>query len=94
MACPVKCRAYFSGVANKKMIRTQIQVQAEQMKWLKKHALEKGISMSQAIRDSIDFYRVYIGRSRELYSKKKNALKAVGSFSTEASRARGRKPEV
>jgi hypothetical protein len=64
------------------MIRTQIQLHAEQMKWLKKHALEKGISMSQAIRDSIDFYRMHVERTRVLNSKKKKALKAVGSFSS------------
>ena len=65
------------------MIRTQIQVHAEQMKWLKKHAMENGISMSQAIRDSIDFYRSHTEHSRVLRTKKKKALKAVGSFSTE-----------
>ena len=64
------------------MIRTQIQLQSEQVKWLKKLALEKGISMSQAIRDSIDSYRIYTERVRELNLKKKKALKAVGSFST------------
>jgi len=69
------------------MIRTQIQVHAEQIKWLKKHAMEKGISMSQAIRDSVDFYRTNVERSRKLHSKKKNALKAVGSFSTETDKA-------
>jgi hypothetical protein len=66
------------------MIRTQIQLHAEQIKWLKRFALEKGISMSQAIRDSIDFYRVNVEKSRILNSKKKKALKAVGSFTTEA----------
>ncbi len=66
------------------MIRTQIQVNPEQVKWLKKHALEKGISMSQAIRDSVDFYRLHIERTRKLHSKKKKALKAVGSFSTDS----------
>jgi len=69
------------------MIRTQIQVHAQQMKWLKKHALEKGISMSQAIRDSVDFYRVHVERFCVLNSKKKKALKAVGSFSTETDKA-------
>lgn len=67
---------------NEPMIRTQIQVHAKQMKWLKKHALENDISMSQVIRDSIDFYRIYVERVRELHFKKKKALKAVGSFST------------
>jgi len=64
------------------MIRTQIQLHAEQIKWLKKLALEKDTSMAQAIRDSIDFYRAYKERSRELISKKKKALKAVGRFTT------------
>ena len=66
------------------MIRTQIQLHAEQVKWLKRIALEKGISMSQAIRDSIDSYRTSTERTRELNSKKQKALKAVGTFSTEA----------
>jgi len=69
------------------MIRTQIQVHKKQMAWLKKHALEKGISMSQAIRDSVDFYQIHVERSRELHSKKKKALKAVGSFSTKTDKA-------
>ena len=63
------------------MIRTQIQLHTEQIKWLKKFGLEKGISMSQAIRDSVDSYRAYMERSRELNSRKKKALEAVGSFS-------------
>ena len=66
------------------MIRTQIQLHPEQIQWLKKFALEKGISMAQAIRDSIDSYRANTQRVRELNAKKKKALKAVGTFSTEA----------
>ena len=69
------------------MIRTQIQVHAKQMKWLKKHAHENGISMSQLIRDSIDFYRSHSEYSQELRSKKKKALKAVGAFSTDTAKA-------
>jgi hypothetical protein len=64
------------------MIRTQIQLHPEQVKWLKKIALEKGISMAQAIRDSIDLYRSNTKRTRELNAKKKKALKAVGRFTT------------
>ena len=52
------------------MIRTQIQLHSEQIQWLKKYALEKGISMSQAIRDSIDTYRADVTRIRELNTKK------------------------
>ena len=65
------------------MIRTQIQLHDEQMKWLKKHALENGISMSQAIRDSIDFFRLHTEHTQVLLSKREKALEAVGSFSTE-----------
>ncbi|MBW2605791.1 MAG: CopG family transcriptional regulator [Deltaproteobacteria bacterium] len=64
------------------MVRTQIQVHSEQMKWLKKHALEKGISMAQAIRDSVDFYRYHVETIRTVQSKKKKALRVIGSFST------------
>lgn len=68
------------------MIQTQIQVYSEQAKWLKKLALEKGISMSQAVRDSIDFYREHVERSRLLNSRKKKALKAVGAFSSRSAK--------
>ena len=63
------------------MIRTQIQLHSEQIQWLKKYALEKGISMAQAIRDIIDTYRADVTRIRELNAKKQKALGAVGSFS-------------
>jgi len=65
------------------MIRTQIQLHAEQLKWLKKYALENNISMSQAIRNSVDHYFSYVENIRQRHSKKKKALKAVGSFSTQ-----------
>ena len=48
--------------------------------------------MAQAIRDSIDSYRVYRERVRELNSKKKKALKAIGTFTTEA-KGRGKEAE-
>lgn len=65
------------------MIRTQIQLRSEQIQWLKNFAVERGISMSHVIRESIDSYRTYTERVRGLNSKKKKALKAVGAFSTE-----------
>ena len=64
------------------MIRTQIQLHSEQLRWLKRHALGKGVSMSQLIRDSIEFYRSHSERTSRLKSIKENALNAVGSFST------------
>lgn len=70
---------YYNGA---KMIRTQVQVFPEQMKWLKIFALKKGVSMSQVIRDSIDFYRLHVEHAGMRQLKKKKALKAVGKFST------------
>jgi hypothetical protein len=63
------------------MIRTQIQLYDEQIKWLKKYSMMEGRSMSQVIRDSVDSYRRQIEKSLSLSLKKKNALLAVGSFS-------------
>ena len=64
------------------MKRTQIQVHSEQLSWLKRQAVEKGVSMSQLIRDSIDFYRSNFEKNNRLEGIKENALNAVGSFST------------
>ena len=65
------------------MVRTQIQLYPEQVRWLKQFGLEKDRSMSQVIRDSIDCYRLQVEKSRIMDSKKKIALKAVGSFSSD-----------
>lgn len=70
------------------MVRTQVQLHSKQVQWLKKYGLSKGISMSQVIRDSIDFYRWHKEKSGTLDSKKKNALKAVGTFSTNTAKAK------
>ena len=64
------------------MKRTQIQIHNEQLKWLKQQAAEKGVSMAEVIRESIDFYHAHTERSRQLRSQKENALSAVGSFSS------------
>ncbi|MCF8069454.1 MAG: ribbon-helix-helix domain-containing protein [Desulfobacterales bacterium] len=63
------------------MIRTQIMINEEQWKWIKLLAVEKGISMSQLIRDSIDSYRAQKERYNAFANKKKKAITAVGSFS-------------
>ena len=68
------------------MIRTQIQLHPEQLKWLKSYALSENISMSQAIRNSVDHYVSYVTNVRQSRSKKKKALKAVGSFSAKTSK--------
>ena len=69
------------------MVRTQIQIYPKQVQWLKKYGLRKGISMAQVIRDSVDFYRLHIEKSEILDSKKKNALKAIGAFSTDTAKS-------
>ena len=66
------------------MVRTQIQIRSEQLKWLKRHALGKGVSMAELIRESIDFYRSHLEKSRMLISQKKKALTAVGSFTSKS----------
>ena len=50
------------------MVRTQIQLHSKQVQWLKKYGLSKGISMSQVIRDSVDFYHLHIEKSKVLDS--------------------------
>jgi hypothetical protein len=64
------------------MIRTQIQIHDDQIRWLKHHALGKGVSMAQLVRDCIDFYRAHMQNTKLLVEKKKNALAAVGNFSS------------
>ncbi len=60
------------------MIRTQIQIEDQQAEWLKASAKERGVSISQLIRDSINFYRIRGERN----SLKKRALAAVGRFAS------------
>ena len=64
------------------MVRTQIQLYAEQTRWLKKYALQRGVSMAHVIRDSIDAYRASEEKKKSLHFRKKKALSAVGSFSS------------
>ena len=62
------------------MIRTQIQIEEEQMEWLKSKAREKGVSLSQIIRDGLDLFREREQRVPE--ERKKRSLAAVGRFSS------------
>jgi len=66
------------------MVRTQIQIYPEQLKWLRKQAAELGVSMSQLVRDSIDVFRERVEKPRLMNQKKEKALMAVGSFSSQA----------
>lgn len=65
------------------MKRTQIQLHSEQLRWLKREALEQGVSMAELIRESVDSYRSKIEKNRQLNKKKEFALRAVGLFSSE-----------
>ena len=66
------------------MVRTQVQIHSEQLKWLKHHALGKGVSMAQLIRESIDLYRSHLEKARMMHHQKEKALTAVGSFSSKS----------
>jgi len=75
------------------MIRTQIQLNSDQMMWIKKYSLEKDISMAQAIRDSIDFYRNNVETIRTLQHKKNKSLSVIGAFSTDTNQIDFATPE-
>ena len=62
------------------MIRTQVQIKEDQINWLRSKARDRGVSVSQLIREGIDFYR---SRENRLpMEKKRKALAAVGRFSS------------
>ena len=62
------------------MVRTQVQIDEDQIIWLKIKAKDRGVSVSQLIREGIDLYRI---REDRLPDEKKNrALSAVGRFSS------------
>lgn len=62
------------------MIRTQIQIEEEQIEWLRSEARNRGVSVSQLIREGIAFFRAREQRFPE--EKKQKALAAVGQFSS------------
>lgn len=65
------------------MIRTQIQLEDEQIEWLRAEARARGMSISQLIREGIALFRANQERFPE--DKKKRALAAVGRFSSDIS---------
>ena len=79
-AWTIACLKISNSAANMK--RTQIQLHNDQLKWLKREALDKGISMSQVIRDSVDSYRSQKEKRRQFDKQKEIALIAVGTFSS------------
>ena len=65
------------------MVRTQIQMEEEQINWLRAEASARGVSVSQLIREGIALFRSREERFPE--EKKKRALAAVGRFSSNLS---------
>ena len=65
------------------MIRTQIQIEEDQIKWLRSEASRRGVSLSQLIRDGITLFRAREERIPK--EKKRKALAAVGRFSSNLS---------
>ena len=65
------------------MIRTQIQMEDEQIEWLRAEARARGVSISQLIREGIALFRANQERFPE--DNKKRALAAVGRFSSDIS---------
>lgn len=62
------------------MLRTQIQLEEEQMEWLRVKARARGVSVSQLIREGIKLYRIHEERLPD--NRKRKALDAVGRFSS------------
>ena len=65
------------------MIRTQIQLEEDQIEWLKTEARVRGISISKLIREGVALFQAREERFPE--DKKKRALSAVGRFSSDVS---------
>lgn len=65
------------------MIRTQVQMEEDQIEWLRAEAGARGVSVSQLIREGVTLFRAREERFPE--EKKKRGLAAVGRFSSGAS---------
>ena len=63
------------------MIRTQIQLEETQSAALKRAARRSGVSMAEAIRQSVDIYLAQSPEDEE--SKRERALAAIGAFTAE-----------
>ena len=62
------------------MIRTQVQINEDQIKWLKDKARETGVSVSHLIRKSVDLYRSQ--EDRLPMDRKEKAIAAMGRFAS------------
>ena len=73
------------------MIRNQVQIEEDHFRWLRSKARDRGVSVSQLIREGIDLYR--LREDRLPMEKKEKALAAVGRFSSGRSDISGRHDE-
>jgi len=62
------------------MLRTQVQIAEDQIRWLREKAKVRGVSVSQLIREGVEFYRRHEDRLPE--DKKKRALAAIGRYAS------------
>jgi hypothetical protein len=62
------------------MIRTQIQIEEDQIEWLREESKARGVSVSHLIREGINLYRAEQKQFPE--GKKAKALAAIGRFSS------------
>ena len=62
------------------MLRTQIQLEEDQMEWLRAKAKERRVSVSHLIREGVEFYRTH--EERLPVDKKKKAFSAVGRYAS------------
>ena len=65
------------------MIRTQVQLEEDQLKWLRDRARESDKSISQVIREGVELYRAQEERIPE--DKKQKAIAAIERFASKDS---------
>jgi len=62
------------------MIRTQVQLEEDQMEWLKSRAKEMNVSISQLFRESVEIYRKLSKKAPD--DRKKRVKNIIGKFSS------------
>jgi hypothetical protein len=79
----IVCQCTHNATIEAIMIRTQILIEENQINWLRDRAREKGVSVSQSIREGVEIYRKYKDRIPE--DQKKKALAAIGRYASRVS---------
>jgi hypothetical protein len=79
----IVCQCTHNAIIEAIMIRTQILIEENQINWLRDRAREKGVSVSQSIREGVEIYRKYKDRIPE--DQKKKALAAIGRYASRVS---------